>query len=244
MVGPFILMYHSISDNSDDPFSVSVSGFEEQMAWLSENGYEIVSLSYLIKSLKAGSYRKLAKKVVITFDDGYGDFITNAMPILLNYGATATVFLVTDMLGGKASWIKSGEQPRLMTEDEVRLIKSKGISIGSHTATHENLPLLSVEQLKRQVIDSYYMLTNLGESFYSFAYPWGQYSSIAVKTLKDSGFECAVTVGQHHKLSKSNMFTLPRVTMFLKMDISFFKKLMTRTNAELFLRRFYALIFK
>ena len=101
MVGPFALMYHSISDIMDDPFAVSVDAFEEQISWLYEYGFEVVSLANLLRSIQEGNYRALRKKVVITFDDGYKDFVTTALPILLGHGATATVFIVTEMLGGE-----------------------------------------------------------------------------------------------------------------------------------------------
>lgn len=167
-VGPSILMYHSIADNSDDPHSVSVDAFREQISWLSEYGFNVVPLSFLLRSIQTQNYRILRKKVVLTFDDGYQDFVTNALPILLDCGTPATVFLVTDMLGGRASWRENGMHARLMSEDEVRYIKAQGISLGSHTLTHANLTLLDHEDLQRQLRESHDGLTRLGESFYAF----------------------------------------------------------------------------
>lgn len=102
MVGPSILMYHSVADNSDDHYTVSVDAFREQISWLSEHEFDVVPLSFLLRSIQTRSYRTLRKKVVITFDDGYKDFVTHALPILFDRGTPATVFLVTDMLGGRA----------------------------------------------------------------------------------------------------------------------------------------------
>ena len=206
-------MYHSIADNSDDPYSVSVDAFREQISWLSENGFDVVPLSFLLQSIQKHNYRILRKKVVITFDDGYQDFITNALPILLDHKVPATVFLVTDMLGGRASWNEAGTNVRLMSEDEVRYIKTKGISLGSHTATHENLTLLDHEDLQRQLRDSHDRLTHLGESFYAFSYPWGQWSSQIVDAVKASGYECALAVGEQTRLTAANAYFLPRITM-------------------------------
>ena len=74
-------MYHSIADNPDDPYTVPVDAFRKQISWLTRNGFEIVSLSFLLQSIETRNYGILRKKVVITFDDGYRDFVTNALPI-------------------------------------------------------------------------------------------------------------------------------------------------------------------
>ena len=58
------------------------------------------------------------------------------------------MFLVTEMLGGRASWSESEMHVRLMSEDEARYIKAQGISLGSHTATHANLTLLDRKDLQ------------------------------------------------------------------------------------------------
>jgi peptidoglycan/xylan/chitin deacetylase (PgdA/CDA1 family) len=239
MVGPFILMYHSIADNPDDPYTVSIGTFREQISWLSANGFEVVSLSFLLKAILIGNNKILKKKVVITFDDGYRDFVTNALPILMDHGAPATVFLVTDMLGVTSSWNKFGMYERLMSEDEVRNIKSQGISLGSHTATHAKLTLLDHEELQRQLRDSHDRLTQLGESFYAFAYPWGQWSSQAMDAVKAAGYECALAVGEQTRLTAANTYCLPRITMTRDMDLRRFQSLLTRTRVEMEIRRRY-----
>jgi peptidoglycan/xylan/chitin deacetylase (PgdA/CDA1 family) len=236
-VGPFILMYHAIDDYPDDPYSVSVDAFRQQVSWLSENGFEVVSLSFLYRSIQLKNYRDLRKKVVITFDDGYKDFVVNVLPILLNYGATATVFLVTEMLGRRASWNESGQHVPLMTEDEVRSIKAQGISLGSHTATHANLAHLGREELQRQLRDSYDTLTRLGESFPTLSYPWGQYTRQIEGAVKASGYECALAVGEQTRLTAANRYRLPRITIRNDMDIKRFQSLLTRTRSEIELRR-------
>ena len=237
MVGPSILMYHSITNNSDDPYSVSVDAFREQISWLYEHGFEVVSLSFLHRSIQKQNYRILRKRVVITFDDGCKDFLSNALPILLSHRAPATVFLVTDMLGGRASWNESGTHVRLMSEDEVRYIRAQGISLGSHTATHANLTLLDHKDLQRQLRDSHDGLTRLGESFYAFSYPWGQWSSQIVDAVKASGYECAVVVGGQMLLNAVNTYLLPRVTMRCDMDLKRFQSLLTRTRVKMEIRR-------
>ena len=241
-VGPFILMYHAVGDYPDDPYSVSVDAFRQQVSWLSGNGFEVVSLAFLYRSIQLKNYGVLRKKVVITFDDGYKDFITNALPILCDHGATATVFLVTDMLGGRAAWNQSGPHVPLMSEDEICRIKAQGISLGSHTATHARLTLLNHQELQRQLRDSYDALTRLGESFYSISYPWGQWSGQVVDAVKASGYECALAVGELTRLTVADTYCLPRITMTRDMDLTRFQSFLTRTRVEMEIRRRYRIL--
>jgi peptidoglycan/xylan/chitin deacetylase (PgdA/CDA1 family) len=239
MSGPFILMYHSISDDSRDPYSVSIKAFQEQLSWLFAHGFEVVPLSFLVRSLQTRNNKVLRKKVVITFDDGYKDFFTNALPILHDLRASATVFLVTDMFGGRVSWSKSGSQDLLMSEDEVSQIKAKGISLGSHTATHANLTILDSEEMKRQLVDSHDTLTRLGESFYAISYPWGQWSSQVIDAVESSGYECALAVGERTRVTTSDIYRLPRIAMSNDMEQKRFQSFLTRTHLEMEIRRIY-----
>jgi len=238
-VGASILMYHSIADDSDEPYTVSINDFRQQISWLHENGFEVISLSSLLKLIQLEDHQSLQKKVVITFDDGFKDFATNALPILLDHGAPATVFLVTDLFGEKAAWNKNGADVRLMTEDEVRYIKEKGVSLGSHTASHVNIALEDREGMKRQLKESLDVLTRLGETFYAFAYPWGQWSVQAIDEIKSSGYECALVVGEQTRLNAENRYLLPRVSMTSKTNLKKFQSLLNRTNIEKELRRKY-----
>ncbi len=235
-VGPSILMYHSIADNLEDAFTVSVGAFGDQISWLIKNDFEIIPLSSFVQAIQAVQYKRLSKKVVITFDDGYKDFITNALPILLDQKAPATVFIVTDLLGGRASWNDSGTQLQLMSEDEVRYIKAQGISLGSHTATHRNLKLLDQKEIQQQLKDSYDKLTLLGESFYAFSYPWDQWSSQVVDAVKASGYQCAVRAGGKIRPNAVNTYLLPRITVTRNMDLELFQSLLMRTGLEMEIR--------
>lgn len=234
-VGPSILMYHSIGGYPDDKYSVRVDAFREQLCWLFEHGFETISLQLLLRMIQAGHCRGLGKKVALTFDDGYKDFIDNALPVLLEYNAPATVFLVTGLLGTGASWAGSGA--RLMSEEEARHIKAKGVSLGSHTASHANLLLLSEEEMVRQLMDSRQKLTELGESFFPFSYPWGRWSRPVADAVKAAGFECAVAVDGHLRAARADAYRLPRITMTCEMDLCHLRSRLTRTAAEVAMRR-------
>src|SRR5512140_2840887 len=102
-----ILMYHSISEISEKtchPYyetSTSPRVFEEHMKCLFENGYSAIALNDLPTVMRNG--KGASRPVVITFDDGYKDFLVNALPVLEKYGFSAIVFLATGMMGSRSS---------------------------------------------------------------------------------------------------------------------------------------------
>jgi len=85
-----ILMYHSISDNlfgKSHPYyqiNASPKVFRRQMRWMRQNGYQTMNLTEMLAAMETGE--DLSKKVVITFDDGYQDFYTDALPVLKQCG--------------------------------------------------------------------------------------------------------------------------------------------------------------
>jgi len=238
MTGPHLLMYHSVDDDSLDPYSVSLSAFSDQVSWLSDNGYEIVSLAFLVQSLRARELSALHKKVVLTFDDGYADFVANALPVLLlRRWVPATVFLVTAMLGETSLWNKEVPSGPLMSEAEARHIRAQGISLGSHTGTHANLAVLEPDAVRRQLLDSRERLADLGETFFSFSYPWGQWSEEVVGAVKAAGYECAVAVGGEPRWKSADPYLLPRLGMTRDLDLKRFRSIMTRSPAERRLRK-------
>src|ERR1700730_5623043 len=94
-----ILMYHSVSDNlfgkSHPYYQINTSPrvFAQQMKWLHEAGYQTLNLSQLRLAMDADNVPP--KTVVITFDDGYQDFVIDAFSPMRRYGFTATIFLAT-----------------------------------------------------------------------------------------------------------------------------------------------------
>jgi peptidoglycan/xylan/chitin deacetylase (PgdA/CDA1 family) len=77
-----ILMYHSISDHlfgmSHPYYHINTlpEVFSQQMRWLRNRGYRAVDLAEAWAGLQVGD--DLSKTVVLTFDDGYRDFYTDA----------------------------------------------------------------------------------------------------------------------------------------------------------------------
>src|SRR5215469_6204979 len=110
-----VLMYHEIADitATSSRLAVAPEVFAEQVAYLRDAGFTAISAGALAASLAGGGQELPARPVVITFDDGYGDFYSQALPLLKQYGHTATLFQTTGGMG-----VEGGEK-RMMTWREL-----------------------------------------------------------------------------------------------------------------------------
>jgi len=89
-----VLLYHHVNWIDKDPtINVNPEVFEEQMRFLSENGYRTLFLNEMMDLRNSNSSPE--KVVAITFDDGYLDNWVYAYPILKKYGLKATIFVTT-----------------------------------------------------------------------------------------------------------------------------------------------------
>jgi len=183
-----ILAYHSISNNSEDPWAVSPSTFGLEMQWLAERGYKGVSLKEFFKDIKQ------KKAIILTFDDGYKDFSDTAMPVLDRFNFSATVFIVSKLVGDTARWRKRElHLMALLDWSEIHNVLNAGHEIGSHGLYHLNFSCLSRRALWREIAESKEMIEEkIKLPIVSFAYPYNVYNKWTVDTVKEAGYKYAV----------------------------------------------------
>jgi peptidoglycan/xylan/chitin deacetylase (PgdA/CDA1 family) len=149
-----ILMYHSISENlfgKTHPYyqiNTAPQIFVEQMRSLFRMGYRALSPGEVVEGFNRGA--DLTKTVVITFDDGYRDFVKEALPVLKECGFTATIYLATCRIQDVPETFDGAEY---LTWSEVRELRKEGMEFGSHTISHlslrEQKPDAVRDELKR-----------------------------------------------------------------------------------------------
>lgn len=128
-------MLHTINDepkkNPMGTLSVSSKGFENYLKLFRGWGYQMISMTDLIEK----NYDEKKNFVVLTFDDGFKDNLTVAMPIMKKYGARGTIFVNPDYVSEKSD---SESDWGFMTWDEVKEAEASGVfDIQAHSMTHE-----------------------------------------------------------------------------------------------------------
>jgi peptidoglycan/xylan/chitin deacetylase (PgdA/CDA1 family) len=214
-----ILMYHSISDNlfaKSHPYyqiNTSPNVFARQMRWLRHSGYRTMDLTEMLAAMEAG--QNLSKTVVITFDDGYQDFYTDALPVMKQCGFTATIFLATDRIQDTSVRVEGADY---LTWREVRELHAEGIQFGSHTVTHPDLRSLGPEQIDYELGYSKETIEQkLGVSVKSFSYPFAfpeedrDFTRFLVDALENHGFDNGVSTILGRARPGNNCFYLPRL---------------------------------
>lgn len=191
---PWIAMYHSVGDCSDDPYRITVSPdrLERQLAWFSRRGLTGVPVSAL---LRAPARSRL---VGLTFDDGYADFAEHALPLLRRYGFGATLFVLAGRLGGDNAWDPLGPRKPLLDADGVRRAAAAGVEIGSHGLLHTDLTRADDLRLKAETVESRTVLEELtGAPVRGFCYPYGTVDARAVAAVREAGYAwaCAIDPG-------------------------------------------------
>jgi peptidoglycan/xylan/chitin deacetylase (PgdA/CDA1 family) len=214
-----ILMYHSVSDNlfgKSHPYyqiNTTPEVFARQMRWLRANGYRTLDLTQAWAAMQAGE--DVSRTVVITFDDGYRDFYTDAWDAMRQCGLSATIFLATDRIKDTPVRIEGVDY---LTWSEVRELHQSGIRFGSHTVTHPDLRSLGPDQIEYEVGYSKELIEQkLGAPVESFAYPFAfpeedkNFTQFLVDILENQGFENGVSTIIGRASKRHNRFYLPRL---------------------------------
>ncbi len=233
-----ILMYHSIAEDASpelQPFTVSPSLFAEHMAYLHHFGYTPLTVTqFVTRRTQRGVAGTLpARPVVITFDDGFADFFTSALPILQKYSFGATMYIPTAYIGGKSRWMEQlGEGSRpLLSWQQIQEMNASGIECGAHSHTHLQLDLLSRLRANEEIMLSKRILEDsLKQPVTSFAYPHGYYKAETQRLLRRAGYTSACTVKYAMATENTNTFALTRQLVEPTTNIQAFATLLAGHN--------------
>jgi peptidoglycan/xylan/chitin deacetylase (PgdA/CDA1 family) len=209
-----IIEYHYSQFAMGDQVMMKTAWFEDQIAWLADNGFITLSAADLVIYLNGGSFP--VKSVILSFDLGTArrdDFANVIIPTLKQHGFKALFFLlanngvITDTCdsSGKFCW------------DDLRQWQLEGIvSVESHGLTHPNYGTLTTAQMRWDAGQAYQIIGDkLGIFPLGFAYPYDSIPSQAPKVIESLGYQFAVG-GFSRKdrsvhLEDSDRFILPRV---------------------------------
>lgn len=200
-----VLNYHKVEDK-DISLSINVADFDKQMAYLKNNNFHTISPKEFSDAME-GKAELPENPVFITFDDGYVDNYTNAFPILKKYGFKAAIFCIT-------SFMDQGN-PYYFTWEQAKELDENGISIESHTYSHNSLTELSDDNIRHELLESKKSIEKrLNKTVTFVAYPTGTYNLHIAQLVKECGYRGAFTIKYGNVDKASNMYALERIPVF------------------------------
>ncbi|MFN7728376.1 MAG: polysaccharide deacetylase family protein [Bdellovibrio sp.] len=217
-----ILMYHKVPDQeipSRHKIYVSRDNFEKHLLFFQSQGFTTLTFD----DLRDFWFEKRplkdfpAKPLVLTFDDGYLDNLTNAAPLLEKYGMKATLFLLADHSIIQNTWdeTEAGVDARLIDLEQKKALPAQVYGIGSHGLEHVDLRKISNDDVLKQMrVSKQKLEQDLGRSVVAFAYPFGHVDSRLPRLAQQAGYDFAVNtdrgalrwVDDRHSLFRINIF--------------------------------------
>ncbi len=209
-----ILCYHEVDPEWQSTLSITPEAFREQCTWLSNR--RVLSLDEAAPVV-ASKGRMPRGSNAITFDDGFRGVGEHAWPILKEFGLPATVFVVAEtMVGEKAvDWV-DGTEPgvlQTMTREQVEVLASEGMTIGSHSRAHHDLTTLSEAEVLADLQESREILEEVaGRSITHLAYPRGRHNAMVRRAASKAGYSWAHALPETQEVG--GQWAIPRVGVY------------------------------
>ncbi|WP_420386409.1 polysaccharide deacetylase family protein [Roseivirga sp.] len=195
-------VYHRFGDDRFPSTNIKLEQFEAHLKYLKENDYQVVTLSEALKRLQ--KRKRFPKTAVLTVDDGYLTFYQNAIPLLQQYGFTATVFVNTETVGGSD----------FMDWKQLQEVQELGIEIGNHSHSHAYFLNTSQEEFESDLeLSETEFSTHLGRVPVVYAYPYGEWNPEMAAHLEAKGYLGAVAQNSGILYKEAPQFHLPRFPM-------------------------------
>jgi peptidoglycan/xylan/chitin deacetylase (PgdA/CDA1 family) len=232
-----VLMYHEVSADSKSRLAVPPGDFAAQLRHLHAEGYHTVTASGFAAALAGRGASLPERAVVLTFDDGFADFHAAALPLLQQYGFTATVFVTTGWISDIGP-LAAGPRPGpMLSWEQILHASASGVEIAAHSHRHDQLDQLPDGVLRRELADSKALLEDrLGCLVPGLAYPFG-YSSAQVRwAARDAGYRYACAVGNVLADPAADLFALPRVTIRRSTGLRAFEQIVSGRLPSIYLK--------
>ena len=228
-----VLTYHKFSESKTDKMTVTASTFEEQMKFLKDRGYHVITLDQLFDFLDF-KIQIPKKSVVITIDDGWRSAYDIAFPILKKYGYPATLFVYTALITGSKV---------TLNWDLISEMAGQGIDMQCHTRTHRKLTAPAskesfkeyFEAIEKELLDAAKAIKMRTQREVRYiAYPFGDINHLGVALLKKQGYRGGFTVARSSNAFYVNNYRVNRSMIFGEYTLQQFEKnLVTFTEEPL-----------
>ncbi|HUQ20194.1 MAG TPA: polysaccharide deacetylase family protein [Gemmatimonadaceae bacterium] len=185
--------------------------FRRQLASLQRARYSSITVSQYL-AYRRGDGALPPRPVMITFDDGYMSNYEIALPIVLEHGFTATVFIPSRLIGSTNVWDDAEIQEPLLGIPQIRQLQKNGIEFQSHTRTHASLNAVddatALDELRGSRCD---LEDLLGAPVDVVAYPWSRYDTRVKQLAADAGYLGGVILRRRVNFDSTPLFELRRI---------------------------------
>lgn len=177
-----VLVYHTISTPAEPlpgDIDISPERFEQQLRWL-ERWRGVARLSETLRLPESD------RLTAITFDDGYRDNLTVALPLLEKYQLPMTLFVSAGLVGSEG----------FLSPEELREIsKHPLVTIGAHGLWHRHFTKLKVDEARFELIESRRLLSAMiGKRVDLMAWPFGECDEHLEHLSKECGYRASWSV--------------------------------------------------
>ena len=221
-----ILMYHEIAERAETAsrLAVSPANFAAQLAYLRGAGFTTMTAAELSARLATGIGPLPDRPIVLTFDDGYADFHSRAMPLLDRHGFTATLFVTTGW--EQDDGLRPSAPGRMLNRAQLAEAAAAGVEIAAHTRSHPQLDQLP-EQLAREELctSKRWLEDEIGLAVPGLAYPFGYCNARVRRVAREAGYRYAHAVDNATASRRADPFAVPRLTVRRATTLPEFRRL-------------------
>jgi peptidoglycan/xylan/chitin deacetylase (PgdA/CDA1 family) len=204
-----ILMYHLVQD-LPGPMAVPPDRFAQQMELLATGPYMVVTEDDLHTMLARGVPLP-ARAVLVTFDDGYANTVSTALPLLDQFALPAMMAVCGGYLAGDRPRHVRHPVQEMADLDQVRQWAASGRAVAAHSYTHQRLTAVSDLTLLWQTAGDREVLTELlGRSPRTFAYPYGAYDARVQRAVAEL-YPLALATDERHRPDLHHPYALSRI---------------------------------
>lgn len=209
-----VLSYHHVAEQSDQPYALSPDQFAQHMSFLHKNDLHPITLTEFVQFMNTGSL-PTANAVLITFDDGYESYYTEAFPIMRTYNFPSVNFAIAGRVRDVAERKRENMTTPLSRQQVKELVATGLADFGSHTySLHgekernewgemgpvtapvylEDLQRLEKEQEYRDRLYVDFSMSRIGLSDWLgrpvevLSLPYGYTNPVVLETAKQAGY--------------------------------------------------------
>ena len=200
-----VFMYHKFGIDKYPTTSVTLDQFDSHLKEFSKEKYSLKSIEFIIDTIINDG--ELPENTIgISIDDADKSFYEVGWPMFKENNIPVTLFVNTSTI--------HKNNKNYLNWDQIRELKTEGVSIGAHSHSHYHMSDLTIEEVRNEIeISNNIFLRELGEIPSLFAFPYGETNEEIINLLKEYKFK--VAFGQHSGVinETSNFYYLPRFSL-------------------------------